>query len=107
MHEGANSHARFESGGMEVGTGVSLGSKSSACGLVALILPLFFLQSLGALFAQAQAAASGPPTALALQSYYDAAQSFQENGDFKQASLQFQLFIANALDRLGATRAGI
>lgn len=107
MHEGANSHAGFESGGMEVGTGVWLGSKSSACNLVALILPLFFLQSLGALFAQTQAAASSPANAVALQSYYDAAQTFQENGDFKQASLQFQLFIANALDRLGATRASI
>jgi tetratricopeptide (TPR) repeat protein len=69
---------------------------------VSLILP-----PVGTLFVRAQAVTSGPSTALALQSYYDAAQTFQEHGDFKQASLQFQLFIANALDRLGASRASI
>jgi tetratricopeptide (TPR) repeat protein len=107
MNEGANPRSRFEPGGTEIGTGVSLGSKSSACRLVALILPLLFLQSLGALIVQAQNATTGASTAQALQSYYEAAQTFQENGDFKQASLQFQLFIADALDHLGATRASI
>jgi len=42
-----------------------------------------------------------------LQSYFDAAQSFQQSGDYAQAALQFQLFIVNALDRLAITRSSI
>jgi tetratricopeptide (TPR) repeat protein len=69
---------------------------------MALIVPLY-----GALFTDAQAVAGGPSTAQTLQSHYDAAQSFQANGDFAQASLQYQLFIASALDRLATARSHI
>ena len=59
------------------------------------------------LLVQAQEAGSVSSPALALQSHYEAAQAFREKGDLQQASLQFQLFISNALDHLAMTRASI
>jgi tetratricopeptide (TPR) repeat protein len=58
-------------------------------------------------FVLSQEAISVPTPASVLQSHYDAAQTFQEHGDLAQASLQYELFIANALDRLAVTRSSI
>ena len=67
-----------------------------------LLIPPFFSAGL-----HAQDAQSSRTNAASLQSYFDAAQAFQRNGDSTQASIQFQLFIANALNRLATTRSGI
>lgn len=56
---------------------------------------------------QAQGVESGDSTASTLQSHYAAAQTFQAHGDFAQASLEYRLFIASALDRLATTRSSI
>jgi cytochrome c-type biogenesis protein CcmH/NrfG len=42
-----------------------------------------------------------------LQQRYDAAEEFQSKGDFEQASLQYKLFVADALDLLANQRAKI
>jgi tetratricopeptide (TPR) repeat protein len=67
----------------------------------------FTLVILGALLSRAQAPGVLPASKPALQLYYDAAQTFQANGDLVQASLQYQLFIANALDHVAIVRGNI
>lgn len=42
-----------------------------------------------------------------LQQHYDAAQDFQSKGDLEQASLQYKLFLADALGRLADHRAKV
>jgi len=58
-------------------------------------------------FVLSQEATGGQSPASVLQAHYDAAQTFQEHGDLTQASLQYELFLANAVDRLAVTRSSI
>ena len=69
--------------------------------------PALALLILSALSYRAQSPGSPSAAKPVLQSNYDAAQTFQANGDFAQASLQYQLFIASALDRLAIARGNI
>jgi tetratricopeptide (TPR) repeat protein len=101
----ANVGARLKSIRKESGTNVflrvpeSLLTSSVIAGLIALLM--------AGSAVLAQEAIGGPSPASALRSHYDAAQAFQANHDFAQAALEYQAFIAIALDRLATVRAGI
>ena len=87
---------------VKIGTGLASSVLRDAL-LVRVLMLSFF-----AVFAvQAQDVQSSSSPAVSLQSYFDTAQALQQNGDYAQASLQFQLFIANAMDRLAVTRSNI
>jgi tetratricopeptide (TPR) repeat protein len=105
MKVAANAPARSVSRPTNIGSGVQLPAHCRA--LSACVVIVFFLPVIATLAVRAQDVQSSPRPAASLQSYFDAAQAFQQNGDFAQASLQFQVFIANALDRLASTRSTI
>jgi tetratricopeptide (TPR) repeat protein len=105
MKVAVNAPARSVSRPMKIGSGVAspvLRMALSACGGIVFAVPFIAIFA-----ARAQDVQSSPSPAASLQSSFDAAQAYQKNGDFAQASLQFQVFIANALDRLAASRSNI
>ncbi|MGA7831854.1 MAG: tetratricopeptide repeat protein [Terracidiphilus sp.] len=104
MAQGTYTRAQAGSTRIRIRAIVSLkqfGFSVTTYSIAALVCMIFPFQP-----AQAQRAKAAPSSSTpGLMSYYEAAQNFQENNDLEQASQQYQLFIANALDYLGSARA--
>jgi tetratricopeptide (TPR) repeat protein len=105
MKVAANAHVRYVFGSMKIGVRAALQTLRRS--LAAYVFILFAMVVIPTFATRAQGAQSTASSSAPLQSYFDAAQSFQQSGDYAQAALQFQLFIVNALDRLAITRSSI